>query len=339
MRRLVPILVVLVLAALAAVALAQVEDAPAARLTTTASSGSFALTSSREDEPIFTAANIAPGEAAAGTVTLENSGSVPATLLLRRGALVDSPGLGGGVLSDRLRLEVVDLTSPAAPLTVYSGPLGGMPDQPAGKLAPGERRTFRFTATLPDSGPAGLQNSVQGASISVAYAWVAEEAAPDAPEGGGGGGGGTSGTAGGGVPTDTGVRGPTVPPRRLRLTVPKILHTVRAGRLLTWTDCNEVCRVSISGRLRATAAGHHRGIPVHFVEKRFVAPRVQRLRVWVPAWFRTWLAEQSSSWHLRATLRIRATGTDGSHVAVRRKVWLRMDPRADPPNAAKSLGR
>jgi hypothetical protein len=46
MRRLAPILVVLAMAALAAVALAQVEGAPALRATTIAASGSFEVTNS-----------------------------------------------------------------------------------------------------------------------------------------------------------------------------------------------------------------------------------------------------------------------------------------------------
>jgi len=75
MRRLTPILVLLVLAGLAAVALAQVDDAPAARLTASAASGSFEVTNSRDGQPIFAATGIAPGGSAHGAVTIENTGS------------------------------------------------------------------------------------------------------------------------------------------------------------------------------------------------------------------------------------------------------------------------
>ncbi|MBS1893146.1 MAG: hypothetical protein JST59_17755 [Actinobacteria bacterium] len=315
MRRLLPIAILLALAALAAVALAQVEGAPAARLATTAAAGSFEVTNSREGEPIFTAANIGPGGSAEGTVTIEDTGSAAATLVLRRGDIVDSPGLGGGILSDRLRLDVVDITAPTSPRPVYSGPLAAMPDQPAGEVEPGEARTFRFTATFPDAGAPALQNSVQGASTTVAYAWVAEEA--------------TAGPTGAGSP-DVPAGVPDVPatiPAHLELTVPKLLRALRGGRLVAWAACNVACRVSVGGRLRAAAAGHHLATRIHFAGRRVVPPRSQRLRIPVPRRMRAWLRHQKAPRHLRATLRFTAMGIDGARSVVRRQVRLRTGRR------------
>lgn len=331
MRRFLPISVLVALAALAAVALAQVDGAPAARLATTAASGSFEVANSADGEPIFTAANIGPGGSAEGMVTIENTGSAPAALLLRRGEVVDSPGLGGGTLSDRLRLDIVDLTAPASPRTVYSGPLATMPDQPAGELAPGEAHTFRFTVSFPDAGTSALQNSVQGASTTVAYAWIAAEPTKRGDGGGSGGEGGPPGggpsagrTGGGASSGGSTSQGPTGNPTHLALTVPKVLHALRGGRLLAWTDCNEACRVSVSGRLRAAAAGHHRGTSVHFTVKRLQSPGRHGLRILVPRWLRAWLRHEPPPRRLRATLRFAGTGIDGTHAVVRRQVRLWM---------------
>ena len=315
MRRLLPILVLVALAALAALALAQVDRAPAARLATTATTGSFAVTNTQEGRPIFTAANLAPGGSAEGTVTIEDTGPAPATLLLRRGEVVDSPGLGGGILSDQLRLEVVDITAPASPRTVYSGPLAAMSDRPAGELDPGEARTFRFTATFPDAGAPAVENTVQGASTTVAYAWIAEEAIKHGDGGSGVGGGGEGAPPGG--PRGSG-------PTHLELSVPKLRHALRRNRLFVWTACNEACRVSVSGRLRAAAAaGHHRGARIHFTDKHLLPPGRHRLRVLVPRSPRTWLRHQPGPRRLRANLRFAATGIDGTRDAVHKRVRLR----------------
>lgn len=341
MRRLAPLVVLLALAALAAVGLAQVDHAPSARLTATAVAGSFEVTNSAEGEPIFAASNLGPGGSARGTVTIGNAGSAPAALTLRRGDLADVPGLGGGALSDHLRLTVVDITAPAMPRTVYSGPLATMPDQPAGGLEPGNARTYEFTATLPDGGEPNLENTLQGASTTVAYAWVAEEA-PDgggeepgdgeslggggeAPGGGdaevpsGGSGGGRQGKAdGGGMAGQQAV---------LELTVPKVRGALHPRRLLAWARCDEPCRLRVGGRLRATAAGHHRGARLRFVQKRVSPGRAQRLRIPIPRSVAAWLRHRPPPWRLTAKLRFSAVGVDGQRDVVRKKVRLAVRPR------------
>ena len=329
MRRLVPILVFGVLAALAAVALARVESAPAAGAATIAATGSFEVTNSDDGQPIFAASGIAPGGAATGTVTIEDTGSGPAALTLHRRGLVDTPGLGGGLLSERLQLRVVDVTAPAAPRTVYAGPLASMPDQEAGVLQPGEARTFEFTATLPEGGAASFQNAVQGASTTVAYAWLAEEA-EEREEGGGeesGGGGGAQGGGPGSSPAtpspaggNGGVAGQSAV---LDLTVPKVRRTLRGGRLVVWTRCDQTCRLTVRGRLRASADGRHRGARIRFTQKRLVPAGTQRLRIPVPRGLRRWLRQAPPPKQLRAKLRLVAVGTQGQRDVVRRTVKLR----------------
>ncbi|HEY2055263.1 MAG TPA: hypothetical protein VGH14_15125 [Solirubrobacterales bacterium] len=320
MRRLLPLLVLVVLAALAAVALAQVESAPAARAMAIAASGSFEITNSDDGQPIFAATGIAPGESTGGTVTIEDTGTGAAALVLHRGELVDSPGLTGGLLSDRLQLTVVDITAPAAPQTIYAGPLDSMPDQHVGEVEPSEARTFEFTATLPESGAPNFQNAVQGASTTVAYSWIAEEAnghvpapspAPGAVSGG-------QGETNAGVPSQ---------PALLALTVPRVRRALRSGRLIVWTNCDETCRLTVRGRILASAGGNHRSAKVRLAMKRFGAPGVQQLRIPIPRGLRRWLRQAPPPKRLRAMLTFIAVGVDGQRDVVRKKVRLRAGGR------------
>jgi hypothetical protein len=322
MRRRLPFLVCLaVLGIAAAVALAQVDSAPRAQAATIAASGSFKVSNSKDGQPIFAASGIAPGGSADGTVTIEDTGSGPVVLHLHRGQLVDTPGLEGGLLSERLELSVVDVTAPSDPRTVYAGPLASMPDTAAGELAAGEARTYEFTATLPDE---GAQNAVQGAATTVAYAWLAEEA-----EGGGHEGGGTtpivppapSPPPGGGV---AGQRGETP---IFDLVVPKVRRALRGGRLVVWTNCDMTCRLYVRGRIRATVAGHHRGARVRFARKRFVAAGPQKLRIPIPRHLRRWLRETEGHKRVRARLRFLAVGVSGERDVVRKTVRLRVRRR------------
>lgn len=313
MRRLVPVLVLLGLAALAAVALARVGGVPAVRATTIAASGSFEIANSRDGRPIFAAANIAPGGSAVGTVTIEDTGSEAVALHLRRGEASDTPGLGGGVLSTRLRLSVIDITVRAAPRTIYAGPLAAMPEQNAGNLRPGEARTFEFTATLPVGGEPDLQNAVQGASTTVAYAWVAEEASEVA----------TDGSPAGPTSTPTGGNGGVAgQSAALGFTVPRVRRALRRGHLLAWTHCDNPCHLTVRGRLRASASGRHRTASIHFARRGFAAGP-QRLLIPIPRKLRHWLRHAPPPHHLRANLRFIATGTDGQRDVVHKHLRLR----------------
>jgi hypothetical protein len=327
MRRRLPILVFFALVAMAALVLARVGSAPAEQAKAIAASGAIELSNSEEGQPIFAAAGIAPGESAQGTVTIEDTGSEPMALTLRRGELVDVPGPGGGLLSSRLQLTVDDISEPVSPREVYAGPLDTMPVQVAGKLEAGESRTFEFTATLPAAGASSFQNAVQGASVTVAYSWIAAEPSEGEEEGSGGetpSGGHPGGEAvvsptGGGEENAGGV---AAAGDLLTLTVPKIKPIPRRGRLVAWTRCDRSCRLTVRGRIRATGPMSHRVAKIRFAKKRLYMPGAQRPRIPIPRGLRHWLQETSGRKRLRANLRFIAVGTDGQRDVVRKTVRL-----------------
>lgn len=312
MRRSLPILVTVALVAMAAVALAQVGRAPRARAAAVAATGPFEISDSGDGRAIFAAAGIAPGESTTGTVSIEDTGPAPVALALRRAALVDTPGLGGGVLSGRLELRVVDITKPSAPVPIYAGPLDSMPEERAGELEPGEARTFEFTATLAEGGAATFQNAVQGAATTVGYSWVASEARGGAPTPGGGG------PATGGA----GIGGAAA---RFSLRIPRIRENARRGYLVAWIDCDRTCRLAVRGRLRAGRRRH--GAAIRLRSRHLLPAGPRRLRIAIPRALLRRPREAAGPAGLRGNLRFLAVGPDGARDTVRRTVHLRVPRR------------
>lgn len=125
------------------------------------------LSSSAGSRPILSGANLAPGGAVTGAVTIRNRGKGPGTLTLTRRQLAERAGLGGGLLSGSLALTVRDVTSRSDGV-VYAGPLATMPRLRVAYLEPGERRQYSFAAELPDSLSTG---SLEAAHASFDYRW------------------------------------------------------------------------------------------------------------------------------------------------------------------------
>jgi hypothetical protein len=118
-----------------------------------------------------------PGSSAVGTVTIANAGDFAGVFHLSKSNVTDLVGPNGGKLSGRLGILIEDVTRPGDPTTVYSGTVNDMETRPLGTFAGGERRTYRFTATLPDGGhpqSAGAgDNAYQASSMSVQFDWSA----------------------------------------------------------------------------------------------------------------------------------------------------------------------
>jgi hypothetical protein len=144
------------------------------------------------------------------------------------------------------------------PATVYTGPLAGLGTRALGRIEPGEARTYRFTATLPDGGvpPSALggDNAYQGGSVRTTYVWTAT--AIDSPTGGGGAGGGHGGGGGAGGGGPSGGSGAT--PLTLRVAVVKRQPGLKRRQLVFYGTCNTACALSARGKL-ARRGGRLRG--------------------------------------------------------------------------------
>jgi len=145
--------------------------------------GPITLSSSRAGTALLRGERLLPGDSITGLITLTNSGDRPGTLALTIGGLEDRPGAFGGRLSNVMRLRLDDLTSGRAPVETAltrSAPLA------LGTL-PGRRgRTYRVTATFPDTGrPAGPalgDNLLKGSSVEMALTWQITAADPAPPK-------------------------------------------------------------------------------------------------------------------------------------------------------------
>lgn len=226
----------------AAAASSSVRAEPRAEISL--ASGELHVTNSRDGQAIFQAQGLAPGRSVTGTVQLSNTGTLAGDLGFQQLDVQDQPGVNGGRLSDAVHLDVEDVTGGNV-VPVFAGQLGALQSRALGNIAPGEARTYRFTASLPDGGappsPTGGDNSYVGSALTVRYAWTAT--APDPGDGGdagtGGGGTGGGGTGGGG----TGIVEPTVS----FYVVSKKL--VKRGVLDVMATCDRACTVSAWAQL------------------------------------------------------------------------------------------
>ncbi len=221
-----------ILGCASAARIARAPDEPAVQIMN--ASGSLAVTNSRAGQAVFQAAGLAPGRSLNGTVQLSNTGTLAAELTVAQLDMQDQPGAYGGRLSSRVQLEVHDVTGGSS-IPVFSGRLGGLGSQPLGSIAPGAARTYRFTASLPNTGtppgPAAGDNAYVGSGVTTRYVWTATANDAGDPPGTGGGLGG-SGTGGNGT---TGY----LPPRfSFRVAAPRV---VRRGSLDALVRCERSC--------------------------------------------------------------------------------------------------
>jgi hypothetical protein len=204
-------------------------------------SGELHVTNSRDGQAIFQAQGLSPGRSVTGTVQLSNTGDLSGDLGFQQLVVQDQPGTNGGLLSNAVHLDVDDVTGGSV-VPVFAGQLGSFQNQALGSIAPGEARTYRFTASLPDGGappsPTSGDNAYAGSALTVRYLWTAN--APD--PGDGGTGGGTSGTGTGGSGTGGG-GGVVVVDPSVRFSV-VFKQLVRKGLLDVMATCDRACTVS-----------------------------------------------------------------------------------------------
>ncbi|HEX8086113.1 MAG TPA: hypothetical protein VF529_17600 [Solirubrobacteraceae bacterium] len=159
-------LLVLLATAVVAVASLSVGREPSGPLLRATAGGALQLESSRDGEAVLTASRLRPGDSVSGTLTLTNRAGGPQRLTLSVSDLVDTPGAGGGVLSEWADLVV----ERDAAEVVYTGKLAGLSELELGDLAAGSTTPFRFVVTLPEQGPA-VDDAYAGSSVSVAWSW------------------------------------------------------------------------------------------------------------------------------------------------------------------------
>ena len=158
-----------------ALAVTKIDAGPGkAAVDVVAASGAAALTKSVGGDAVLSAGDLKPGGRTAGTVTVENGGDATGSFELAQTDVLDSPGTGGGRLSTTMRLQVEDA---ATRRPVYSGVLGAMEARPLGYLRAGQKRTYRFTLTLPAAAPA---EAFAGARVETRFDWTAETGEPPA---------------------------------------------------------------------------------------------------------------------------------------------------------------
>lgn len=270
------------------------DDHQLAKPVATATAGSFDFENSRNGTPIFEASEIGPGDTTSGTVEIVNEGEEPGELTLRQHDVVDTPGAGGGLLSDRMSMRIRDVSDPGQPSSIYDGALAPMPALQLGPFEPGQSRVYEFVAGLPDRGtPAGAvagDNALQAAAVSVGYAWTAAES-PPAPE----------------VVARSGpsVEGSSSASDRVpQLVILRVRTAVRHRRLVLWAYCGPgAC--SVQARLRFQAR-RSRGSPARrlglLVRRRLVAGS-QRLVFKLPPGLRRALRAAGKK-SRRATVRV-----------------------------------
>jgi spore coat-associated protein N len=202
-------------------------------------SGTLSLSNSLNEAAVLSAQNLKPGESRTGQVTVANTGTLDGAFSLTQSNLADTPGPYGGRLSDALQLSVEQISNGGSTVSsVYSGAMSGLTSRQLGTLAAGEPRTYRFTASLPDTGhplgPGLGDNLLQRSAVRADYVWTATA---DEPGGGGGGGTGGGGTGGGGA------WAPPSGPFTVQIGGPKRQRPLRKGKLVFTISCSSVCNV------------------------------------------------------------------------------------------------
>ena len=124
-------------------------------------SGTLLHSNSKDGLQIFGLNNIKPGDVVNGSVTITNTGSLPATFSLTETLSANA------FTGDYLKLSVKNSTSGA---TVYAGTFGGLVDgakNDLGVVQPGVANTYVFSVSLAPEAP----NTEQNKTASATYQW------------------------------------------------------------------------------------------------------------------------------------------------------------------------
>jgi spore coat-associated protein N len=129
--------------------------------------GTLQQTNSKDNAAVFKLDNLKPGDTLTGTVTITNSGTLPATFKLTESGVTNE-------FADNLSMTVED----ASGTSVYDGGFGSLGTKALGTDAwsAGEARTYTFAVTLDDD----TSNDFQGKAAGATYTWDATQTAGEA---------------------------------------------------------------------------------------------------------------------------------------------------------------
>lgn len=145
-----------------------VFSAESANPTNVVTTGSMTQVNSADNAAFMSGHDLVPGDRLDGAVTVRNEGDAQGAFRLVADDVDDDPGPGGGLLSQRLTLRVVEAGSGKE---VYVGRVADLAAD-LGTWGPGEERGYEFVVTFP-SGTAAEDNSYQRSSFTVTYVWDA----------------------------------------------------------------------------------------------------------------------------------------------------------------------
>lgn len=129
--------------------------------TSSVTTGTLTHTNSKADQAIFNLSNMKPGDTVNGTLTITNTGSLPASFSLTEAASANA------FTNDYLTLSIDNTTTSTS---VYTGVFGGLADGVAtslGDVNAGVANTYKFSVHLDEAAP----NSQQGKTASASYKW------------------------------------------------------------------------------------------------------------------------------------------------------------------------
>jgi len=275
---------------------------PAPKPTVSSAGGGF-RDAPGESAAVFLAGPLEPGASAMGSVALRNSGDSAGLFTLSRSGLSDRPGPNGGRLSERLELEVLDITDSKNPAVVYTGGVAALDTRPLGVLAPGATRKYELRATALDSQtstvPLGGGNPYEGSSTRISFRWRAVDGLPATR-----------------LTRLLGRLDRTGP--QLRLVVAPRQSVLESGQLLVGLRCSEECRASGS----ATVPLRQR--PRLDMEAPPGARRAHELRLPFPPSVRTSLRDALGAGRtVSVALRLQASDGAGNRSTLRDTLRLR----------------
>ncbi|WP_104107046.1 hypothetical protein [Nocardioides sp. 616] len=123
--------------------------------------GTLKHSNSKDGQAIFTLGDVKPGDSRNGTLTITNTGSLPAKFTLTEKSSTNA------FAAENLKLVITNTTSNTQ---VYSGTFGGLVDgtkNDLGEFAPGAAATYKFTVSL----DAKADDTQQGLTAGAVYTW------------------------------------------------------------------------------------------------------------------------------------------------------------------------